>query len=445
MNFWPFSKKSKSGPSDQHPLPDGVVLSGDATLPQDSESPKATQSENSPPAQSQMPVETSNASVASPLPEKEAPPKIENSGATQEQSTSWAADLLKPGQAPSEPGQSPPSVPAPTEASVNQSMADVLQKATGGHESLFQKPAILITDNTGQEPGEVPLSHETAEPSPSANKVMDDEHNTAMDYLFDAEGNSNTPKDFWADPPSSAAGIESGLFAPLEAITPTLTDALGPQNHALRDLGSLGATERNETREENLPELPDLSDVLEPPGTIHSTEPVDPVEDELASLALSITGTSETPIASEAKPTAGALDTEKRDNEKRIEETPIAAYEEPAISDEWLSPSLSVSDLAASSKPAGQNEKPTAIELESDIVLKPHQPDTLETRLPALEIEKAAPVLDSNNYGPLPVYEDSMADELDRFGKKVILQDTRFMKNSIDNLIERYFSSKDDD
>jgi hypothetical protein len=408
VNFWPFSKKSKPGPSNQQELPDGVVLSGDTAQP--SEQP------SSPPPDENLPA---NLPKAEANPNRDDALNTSSTTTTEEQSTSWAAELLKPGQPthelspPLSPSLQADSPPPPLGTSINQAMADVLQKATG-HESLFQKQAILITDTTEQE-------QDNAEIPSLPNKVLDDEHNTAMDYLFDGEGNA--PKDFWANPPSSAAGIESGLFAPLEAISPTLTDTLE----------SVG---RNE---DQLPDLPDLSDVPEPANTQHygDTEPVDPVEDELSSLALSLSGDS------------------KQDDEQAKPDTSIPQaeelLEEPLIEDKWLSPTLSVSALSpASSAEPSMKTIASTISLDSDIVLKPHdsdeqKPETLEAKLPPLEVERPTALLDTNNYGPLPVYEESMADELDRFGKKVILQDTRFMKNSIDHLVERYFSSKDDD
>jgi hypothetical protein len=46
---------------------------------------------------------------------------------------------------------------------------------------------------------------------------------------------------------------------------------------------------------------------------------------------------------------------------------------------------------------------------------------------------------------PLSPYQDSMADNLEKFGQRVMLQDAQFLKRSIDNLVENYFSLKDDE
>ena len=55
--------------------------------------------------------------------------------------------------------------------------------------------------------------------------------------------------------------------------------------------------------------------------------------------------------------------------------------------------------------------------------------------------------LDRQNANPLAPYEDSLSDNLERFGKTIIHEDARFLKSSIDKLVEGYFSkqSSDDD
>jgi hypothetical protein len=53
--------------------------------------------------------------------------------------------------------------------------------------------------------------------------------------------------------------------------------------------------------------------------------------------------------------------------------------------------------------------------------------------------------LDRQNANPLAPYEDSLSDNLERFGKTVMHEDARFLKSSIDKLVEGYFSKQSTD
>ena len=455
MNFWPFSKKPKLGPSDQSELPEGVVLAGDADTPPP-EKPFSNESDDTAqPIEQDTEVSALGTETITYAPPRDIPLSLlsqqEESvpSSSEELPLSWAADLLKE-EEPLESAIHPEvslSELSTAASSMNQALANTLQKAMG-HESLFQKPAILITDNLEMDQNNPPT--ETESSLDSINRISEDDHNTTMDYLFDAEG--NTPKDFWAHPPSSAAGIESGLFSPLEAITPTFTDSLPPQTN-----DTLWQSEPDNRQNQDLPTLPDLSDILNSSTesqTYSATEPIDPVESDLASLALYLSGSPEIEKHPELAPEAIMPD-------KTLE----AAPPESSISNSLYTEALSKSpdDLESleykidaeapttdpltdsqiwTPDPLWSETSPTETNTSGEDLESIHQ---YEVQTETLSEEVESFPLEENNYGPLPVYAESMADELEKFGRKVILQDTQFLKNSIDHLVDSYFSSKDND
>jgi len=142
---------------------------------------------------------------------------------------------------------------------------------------------------------------------------------------------------------------------------------------------------------------------------------------------------------------------------KNAKASKVKGFKEP-LKEEEPKKKAEKTNLAADKKATG------AVSKQSEPLPQPTKPQVLPAK-PAAEAPKVSPQshfssqrqpsgasrivpaghLDRQNANPLAPYEDSLSDNLERFGKTVMHEDARFLKSSIDKLVEGYFSKQSTD
>jgi hypothetical protein len=503
VNLWPFSKKNKQGePVD---LPDGVVLASPDTYSVAlAHEPVLMTEDHTPPAPTRdVPEQLGNHSNNGSAPSHHAAPAHVGPQVSQASQAAMLENLARQSAAQVQTEQ-PPIHRAPS-SDIPPVWPPVM---TGSETGVYQSAQVRASADSRHQAQSVPMQPSVPSVASSQPVMPAATHKPMATEKAELVWPSKAELDPDFIEPSKPLQLEAlyhqSVDAPVQGALygnepEDLNDWLPSTDEPLYNSAPVQESKTEATFWENVSPMgapAEASDDFFAPPHIRSVEDVsheaadlppqfrsDKEDDWLmpsASLAAAAHQALNTPMATTPQEPNDLLDyVDHSDSLSELYQTP------EHTSDTWLTDVLSETARSAEGPPEGtanrKPEKPPRLkgfkepvkpkegkakapkaqaaqqpltpppnpEAYTPMALKPTVPPKVPASFPAIKPGESRIVpegyLARQNANPLAPYQDSLSDNLERFGKAIIQEDTQFLKKSIDNLVAGYFSQKEAD